>query len=105
MIEGIVYSLNGDEWAKTTDNWPANRRRARIKIDNEEDAFGNYSLSEATTIIEDAIRTKRTKDHWKFTIIPGKETTTEEKKRFEGLRKKKDMPIEEGPVESYISEE
>lgn len=105
MIEGMVWTKKDDEWEMTA-NWPAGRRSARIIIDDQPEPFGNYSLSEATKIITDAISKKQTKDHYKYTIIPGKEMTQEAKDKLTEFTKKK--KIERGelePVESYISKE
>ena len=106
MIEGMVWTKkDNDEWEMTA-NWPAGRRSARIIIDDEPEAFGNYSLSEATKIITDAIAKKQTKDHYKYTIIPGKEMSPEAKEKLiEFTKRKKEERGELEPVESYISEE
>lgn len=107
MIEGKIWmKQNDDSWVQTDDNWPAGRRNARIIIDDQLDPFGNYSLSEATKIITDAIEKKQTKDHYKYTIVPGKEMTAEAKEKLVEFTKKK--KIERGelePVETYVSKE
>jgi hypothetical protein len=105
-MEGKIWmKQNNDEWVQTDDNWPAGRRNARIIIDDQQ-AFGNYSLSEAIKIITDAISKKQTKDHYKYTIIPGKEMTQESKEKLvEFTKRKKQERGEIEPVESYISKE
>jgi hypothetical protein len=105
MIEGIVWTKKDDRW-EMTDNWPAGSRSARIIIDDQPEAFGNYSQSEAMRIIADAIVKKQTKDHYKYTIIPGKEMTQESKEKLvEFTKRKKQERGEIEPVESYISKE
>ena len=102
MTEGIIWTKKDNgEWTMTA-NWPAGRRNARIIIDDEA-AFGNYSLSEATRIITQAIEKNQTKDHYKYTIIPGKEMTSEAKEKLVEFTKKKKQERGEEPVESYIS--
>lgn len=103
MIEGMIWTKKGNEWIMTA-NWPAGRRSARIVIDDQQ-PFGNYSLSEATKIITDAINKNQTKDHYKYTIVPGKEMTTEAKEKLVEFTKKKKIERGEEPVESYISKE
>jgi len=96
---------NDGSWVQTDDNWPVGRRSARIIIDDQE-PFGSYSMSEAVKIITDAIEKKQTKDHYKYTVVPGKEMTTEAKEKLTEFTKKK--KIERGelePVESYVSKE
>lgn len=104
MVERMVWTKRDNgEWIMV-DNWPAGRRNARIIIDDET-AFGNYNLSEATKIITDAIAKKQTKEHYKYTIIPGKEMTSEAKEKLVEFTKKKKQERGEEPVESYISKE
>lgn len=109
ITEGIVWEKKNGEWVKMLDNWPLNRRGARIVADDD-DPFGNYGKAEAIAMIEGWITKGPLKPHhFMFGIIPGKEMTPEAKDKLENITAKKKAERGEGPdagpVESYISEE
>ncbi len=108
ITEGIIYTRDAEtgEWTKTFDNWPSNRRRAQIGSYDEKPFWKNYGRQEAIDIIENAIAKKQTGEHYRFFVVPGKESTTEEKEKFAQLRTKKQVERGEAePAESYISPE
>jgi hypothetical protein len=104
--EGIIWEKKAGEWVKTLDNWPYNRRGARI-IASGSVPFGNYSKSEAIEKIEDWItRGPIRPDCCLLGIIPGKEMAPEDKEKLKQYNtKRKEERGEIEPVESYISKE
>lgn len=53
-MEGIFFSRNLEGMFDKTDNWPAGKKRAQIRV-GDRPPFGSYSLSAALEIIEGAI--------------------------------------------------
>lgn len=106
IIEGIVWEKKNGQWEKTLDNWPFNRRGARI-VSDDDPAFGQYSKAEAIRMIEEWIeKGPLREEHYRLAIIPGKEMSDESKEKLtEFTRKKKEERGEVEPVESYISKE
>jgi hypothetical protein len=90
IVEGIVWEKNIEgQWDKILDNWPPNRRGARIVAD-EGDPFGQYGKNEAVKMIEEwttkgPIRPER----HRLAIIPGKEMSEESKEKLVEFTKRK----------------
>lgn len=108
ITEGIVWEKNPEgQWIKTLDNWPANRRGARI-VSDDDPPFGQYGKSEAIQMIEDwTTKGPIREDHYKLAIIPGKEMSAEDKGKLVeyNAKKKEERGEAPEPVESYISAE
>jgi hypothetical protein len=105
ITEGIVWEYKDEEWVKTLDAWPADRRGARIFADNDS-PFGQYSKSEAIRMIEGWIMNNNLARYDRIGIIPGKEMAPEDKEKLKQYNtKRKEERGETEPVESYISKE
>jgi hypothetical protein len=110
ITEGIVWEKNPEgQWIKTIDNWPANRRGARI-VGDDDPPFGQYGKNEAIRMIEEWItKGPLSSDHYRLAVIPGKEMAPEDKEKLVQYNSKKKAERgegpEPGPVESYISSE
>ncbi len=106
ITEGIVWERKNDTWVKTVDNWPFNRRGARITA-NGDDAFGQYGKAEAIDLIEGWIAGGLPEKYETLAIIPGKEMSATDKEKLVEFNKRKkaergESP-EPAPVESYVS--
>jgi len=110
ITEGIVWEKNSEgQWIKTLDNWPFNRRGARI-VGDDNPPFGQYSKHEAVRLVEEWItKGPIREDHYRLAVIPGKEMSNESKEKLVQFTKKKKAEFgqvpEHVPVESYISVE
>jgi len=106
ITEGIVWDKKDGEWVKTLDNWPVNRRGARIVVDDG-DPFGQYGKNEAIDLIEGWIEKGPLRpNRYRLAMIPGKEMSQESKGKLkEFTNRKKVERGEVSPAESYVSED